>query len=534
VYAQFFGLTEKPFSITPDPRYLYLSRRHADALAHLLYGISQSGGFIQLTGEVGTGKTTLVRSLLEQLPDEADVALILNPELTTREFLAAISEELGVELPNDDSIKSLVDNLSSHLLDAHARGRRTVLIVDEAQNLATDVLEQVRLLTNLETPKQKLLQIILIGQPELREILSREDMRQLAQRVTGRYHLEPLNQGETAIYLEHRMKVAGAAGATFSKSAIREVFRWSDGVPRIINVIADRALLAAYTKDMRDVDKSLVKKAATEVYGKRLVPRVERRLAVASALVGFTLLVIGTWLALNPSGNWLSVQLGQAPNFILDRMTPNGSSNGVLATALADRSLPRGTDAAFETLFSLWGAQYLRGTETACQQAERQQLRCWFQKGSINNLRHLNRPAILGLIDEHGRQHQVVLTALDDDVGQLTIGTRTFSVSLKDLSQFWFGDHLLLWRPGVWAEQSLVPGMQDDSVRWLRESLALISNIPLIDSESEFYDDALANHVRDYQRERRLIVDGIVGTKTQILINSDLSTSGTPLLFRRP
>ncbi len=198
MYTQFFGLTEKPFSITPDPRYLYLSRRHADALAHLIYGISQSGGFIQLTGEVGTGKTTLVRSLFEQLPEEADVALILNPELTTQEFLRAISEELGVKLPKKGSIKSLVDPLSAYLLKAHARGRRTVLIVDEAQNLATDVLEQVRLLTNLETPKQKLLQIILIGQPELREVLDRDDMRQLAQRVTGRYHLETLRQDDTS------------------------------------------------------------------------------------------------------------------------------------------------------------------------------------------------------------------------------------------------------------------------------------------------------------------------------------------------
>ncbi len=534
MYTQFFGLTEKPFSITPDPRYLYLSRRHADALAHLLYGISQSGGFIQLTGEVGTGKTTLVRSLLEQLPDEADIALILNPELTTREFLAAISEELGVALPNDDSIKSLVDHLSAHLLNAHARGKRTVLIVDEAQNLATDVLEQVRLLTNLETPKQKLLQIILIGQPELREVLNREDMRQLAQRVTGRYHLEPLSQEETAIYLEHRMKVAGAAGATFSKSAVREVFRWSNGVPRIINVIADRTLLAAYTKDMRDVDKSLVKKAAAEVYGKRLVPRVERRLAAAIALIGLILLVIGTWLTLSPDGDWLPVQFGQVTDFIFDRAVVNENADATLATMLADRSLPRGTDAAFETLFGLWGAQYLRESETACQQAEQQQLRCWFQKGSLNQLKRLNRPAILGLIDEHGRQHQMVLTALHNNVAQLAIGTRTFSVGMEELSQFWFGDHLLLWRPGAWAEQILVPGIQDDSVLWLRESLALIGNTPLADPESEFYDDALADLVRNYQRERRLIVDGIVGTQTQILMNSDLAIGDTPLLFGRP
>jgi general secretion pathway protein A len=421
VYTQFFGLTEKPFSITPDPRYLYMSRRHADALAHLIYGISQSGGFIQLTGEVGTGKTTLVRSLLEQLPEEADVALILNPELTTQEFLTTIAEELNVELPTDGSTKSLVDRLSAHLLDAHARGRRTVLIVDEAQNLATDVLEQVRLLTNLETPKQKLLQIILIGQPELREVLDREDMRQLAQRVTGRYHLEPLSQDDTAKYLGHRMKVAGAPGAIFSKSAIREIFRWSKGVPRIINVIADRSLLAAYTRDTRTVDKSLVKRAASEVYGKRLVPIVERRLVAGIALAGIALLALGTWRSLNSDGSWIQTQFGRTPGFTLDISAIGGSSEVSLSALLADRTLPRGTDAAFETLFGIWGIQYLRGPDTACQQAERQYLRCWFQKGSLNHLKRLNRPAILSLIDERGEQYQVVMTALNAETAEFTI-----------------------------------------------------------------------------------------------------------------
>jgi general secretion pathway protein A len=529
VYTQFFGLTEKPFSITPDPRYLYLSRRHADALAHLIYGISQSGGFIQLTGEVGTGKTTLVRSLFEQLPEEADVALILNPELTTQEFLTAIAEELGATLPADGSIKSLVDQLSGHLLDAHARGRRTVLIVDEAQNLATDVLEQVRLLTNLETPKQKLLQIILIGQPELREVLDREDMRQLAQRVTGRYHLEPLSQEETAIYLEHRMKVAGAPGAIFGKSAVREIFRWSKGVPRIINVIADRALLAAYVQDTRDVDRALVKRAATEVYGKRLAPSFERRLVAGIALAGLALLAVGTWRSLNTEGGWLESRFRQSPGFAL-ALPAGRSEDANLAALLEDRSLPRGTDAAFETLFGIWGIRYARSGDTACQQANQQGLRCWFQKGSLNHLKRLNRPAILGLIDQQGNHYQVVLTSLEEDNVELTIANRRFTITLDDLSRYWYGDHLLLWQPGPWAEQILTPGMEDDSVRWLRETLALIQNTPSFDPESEFYDERLAARVRDYQRARRLAVDGIVGTQTQIVMNTDLAIPGTPLL----
>ena len=198
MYLKFFGLNEKPFAITPDPRYLYLSERHAEALAHLLYGINESGGFVQLTGEVGTGKTTIVRSLLAQAPKDAEIALILNPKLTAPEFLLTICEEVGIQVPGGSraSLKDLVDVLSRHLLGAHAAGRRVVLVVDEAQNLSPEVLEQVRLLTNIETNTQKLLQIILIGQPELRELLARIELRQLAQRITGRYHLNPLSRDD--------------------------------------------------------------------------------------------------------------------------------------------------------------------------------------------------------------------------------------------------------------------------------------------------------------------------------------------------
>ena len=203
MYLAFFGLNEKPFAIAPDPRYLYLSERHAEALAHLLYGINEAGGFVQLTGEVGTGKTTIVRSLLAQTPKNAEIALILNPKMTPAEFLLTICEELGIGVPDSalGSLKDLVDILSQYLLRAHAAGQRMVLVVDEAQNLSPEVLEQVRLLTNLETNTQKLLQIILIGQPELRELLARNELRQLAQRVTGRYHLNPLSREETAAYV---------------------------------------------------------------------------------------------------------------------------------------------------------------------------------------------------------------------------------------------------------------------------------------------------------------------------------------------
>src|SRR5580704_5904 len=274
MYTRFFGLAEKPFAITPDPRYLYLSERHAEALAHLLYGINESGGFIQLTGEVGTGKTTVVRTLLSRVPHHADVAVILNPRVTATEFLLTICEELGLGLDeaDRDSVKQMVDALNRRLLSAHAEGRRVIVIVDEAQNLSAEVLEQVRLLTNLETATQKLLQIILIGQPELRELLDRNDLRQLAQRITGRYHLKPLSREETQGYIRHRLRVAGAAGEIFTAAALRELHRLSSGIPRVINVSCDRALLGAYTQEARKVSAALVRQAAGEVYGRRFVP----------------------------------------------------------------------------------------------------------------------------------------------------------------------------------------------------------------------------------------------------------------------
>ena len=272
MYTSFFGLTEKPFTITPDPRYLYLSERHAEALAHLLYGIEDAGGFVQLTGEVGTGKTTVVRSLLGQLPAHADVALILNPRITPEEFLLAIADELNVVIPISvrHSVKSLVDQLNIFLLDAHARGRRVIVLVDEAQQLSADVLEQVRLLTNLETATKKLLQIILVGQPELRTLLARNELRQLAQRITGRYHLDPLVQRESLAYIRHRLRVAGATTDIFTPRALRELHRLSMGVPRLLNVIADRALLGAYTREVHTVTATLVRRAASEVHGRTI------------------------------------------------------------------------------------------------------------------------------------------------------------------------------------------------------------------------------------------------------------------------
>ncbi|MBM4212618.1 MAG: AAA family ATPase [Gammaproteobacteria bacterium] len=294
MYENFFGLTELPFSITPDPRYLYPSARHTEALGHLFYGVSAAGGFIQLTGEVGTGKTTVVRSLLAREPADVDIALILNPRVTVTEFLQTICEELGVAVPADgrDSVKSLVDVLTARLLEAHASGRRVAVLIDEAHLLERDVLEQVRLLTNIETATRKLLQVILIGQPELRELLAREDMRQVAQRITGRLHLDPLSAEETAAYVRHRLRVAGATQEIFTPAALRELHRQSRGLPRLVNVIADRAMLAAFAIDRHEIKPAIVRAAAAEVAGTAL----RTRRWIWLAIVATALAIAGTAL----------------------------------------------------------------------------------------------------------------------------------------------------------------------------------------------------------------------------------------------
>lgn len=270
MFREYFGIEENPFSNTPDPKYLFMSDRHQEALAHLQYGAQGSSGFVLLTGEVGTGKTTLCRCLVEQLPDHIDLALCLNPSLNETELLATICDELGIDVSDarPDSVKDHMDALNKHLLDGHARGRRTVLIIDEAQNLGRPLLERVRLLTNLETSKTKLLQVILIGQPELREILGRGDMRQLSQRITARYHLDPMSREEADNYIRHRLQVGGLDAGLIAPGALTEIHARSGGIPRLINSICERSLLGAYAGGKTSIDASLARTAAQEVLGR--------------------------------------------------------------------------------------------------------------------------------------------------------------------------------------------------------------------------------------------------------------------------
>ncbi|WP_461517629.1 ExeA family protein [Porticoccus sp.] len=270
-YESYFDLKETPFSISPDPRYLYLTQNHREALAHLLYGVSSNGGFVLLTGEIGAGKTTVCQCLLEQLPANTDVAYILNPKLEPWEFLATICDELGISYPgNDTSLKHYIDLIHGYLLEAHSKGRNTVLMVDEAQNLSTELIEHLRLLTNLETSEKKLLQIMLVGQPELRDKIALPEMQQMAQRITARFHLGPLSKSEVAAYVRHRLNVAGAKRELFRDDSLNQLWRLTGGVPRLINIICDRALLGTYTLKRHKVDRPVLEDAAAEVLGRHV------------------------------------------------------------------------------------------------------------------------------------------------------------------------------------------------------------------------------------------------------------------------
>ncbi|MBI1870801.1 MAG: AAA family ATPase [Chlamydiae bacterium] len=267
MYLSFYGLTENPFNITPDPSFLFLSRRHEEALAALTYGIHSKKGFIEMTGEVGSGKTTLCRSLLNRLDTSVKTALILNPHLSDLQMLRTITEDFGIKLKSQNK-KDLFDGLNQFLLEELSLGHNVVLIIDEAQNLRPALLEQVRILSNLETDKAKLLQIILVGQPELHEILSRPSLRQLRQRISVRYHLTPLSLSETDEYIQHRLKVASAnLFLKFYPEAVELIFQYSKGIPRLINIVCDHVLLAGYVAQTLDITRFLVQESIEEIEG---------------------------------------------------------------------------------------------------------------------------------------------------------------------------------------------------------------------------------------------------------------------------
>jgi len=571
MYTQFFNLREMPFSIAPDPAYLYMSPRHQEALGHLLYGTGKYGGFVQLTGEVGTGKTTIIRTLLAQRLDNVDVAMIHNPRQSEREFVQSICDELQVVYNKaDPSLKTLVDALNAYLIERHTAGRRTVLIIDEAQQLAPDVLEQVRLLTNLETSKEKLLRIMLIGQPELAELLARQDLRQLAQRITARYHLTPLSADETVEYIAHRLQVAGGARDLFDPAAIKLIHKHAGGIPRLVNILCDRALLGAYSQSVRVVTPELVAQAASEVLGvpaALIAPR--RSAAPARARQAFAWPRI-TWPQQLPKDwlRWAEIGLVVAGLALAATLLVRELSNQPADSAVAEvapvadpqpqspapvaaapapavpaattpppAAKPAGALSAaaplnglVQKLGQLWkpGLRLGRG-ERACTSLRRERLECLKGNAEWSDLAAMNVPAVLTLSD-NGALRYVLLRSLSGEQATLLGPQGNVRLSQSEIDPLWTGEYLLLWRRET-DETSIGPDTRGEPIQWLRRQLALRLGRPVGVPEDGTWDEALRKSVQQVQADAGLRPDGLAGPRTLMLLASEpgpvLATRGS-------
>ncbi|MBJ7311760.1 AAA family ATPase [Rugamonas sp. CCM 8940] len=561
MYTQFFNLKQSPFSIAPDPRYLFMSERHREALAHLLYGVGGGGGFVLLTGEIGAGKTTVCRCFMEQIPDNCKLGYIFNPKLSVEELLLSVCDEFRIELAPQGagavSVKTYVDAINRYLLASHAQACNNVLIIDEAQNLSADVLEQLRLLTNLETSERKLLQIILIGQPELRAMLARPELEQLAQRVIARYHLGSLSTAETGSYVEHRLAVAGAssAAAPLPRRLMPLLHQLSKGVPRRINLLCDRALLGAYVENQPQVTRGILRKAAAEVFaGERAAKPALRRYwpylaggvlagALISGAAAWHLLPAST-LATPPADGKPAVAAkplagaAAGAGAAVGATTTGGniaSANrvgAVAASAVGPGGVPGSAvpvapafmvgagaadaEAVLRQLAALWGLTLPDGEP--CQMAAKMNLRCLQGKATLAELRRLDRPALLVLNDNPAAPHYALLIGLSDKAATLSVAGRQQNIALAALEQRYAGEYSTFWRaPRGWREQ-VGGGDHGADVDWLARRLAQLYGLkkPL---EGQPLDAALQQRLREFQQAQQLKADGVAGPKTFIRLN---------------
>ena len=577
MYSQHFGLTQDPFSIAPDPRYLFMSERHREALAHLLFGVSgphstaggSGGGFVLLTGDIGTGKTTICRCFLEQIPVGCHVAYIFNPKLTVVELLQSICEEFHIALARTAApatLKDYINALNAFLLQSHAAGQSCVLIIDEAQNLHADVLEQLRLLTNLETNARKLLQIVLIGQPELRTMLARPELEQLAQRVIARFHLNALTEAESTQYIQHRLAVAGHTGPLpFDRKALQTIHRLARGVPRRINLLCGRALLGAWATGQHSVNRNIVNKAAGEVFGARepATPKQPGNARKAWLLAGAGVLLgaVATAAFMLPDWRADPQPAGHAPKTATKPATtasapttqasnPTATSPLSAVAALAGASatsapqpaitsleallpqLPTDIRQAWNTLSPTW--QLPASSADPCAAALAQQLQCYrTTKLNLPLLRQLARPGILTLQTDEDLAEPLyaVLVDMGEQTATLQIGGLRHTVSISALARRWRGEFATLWRVPDGYSPAARGGATGPAITLLAEQLDQLDGIsaPTRPANTQQLDAALKQRLRDFQRTHGLATDGQPGPMTYMQLESALGTN-TPRL----
>lgn len=517
MYNHYFGFSQNPFSITPNPAFLYLSPCHQEALSHLLYGIGQGGGFVALTGEVGTGKTTLIRTVLEQELDNIEVALCLNPQLTATEFVANICDELGIDYGQEPSLKALIDSLNQYLLKAHAAGKRVVCIIDEAQQLSRDVLEEIRLLTNLETANDKLLRIILVGQPELQAMLARNDLRQLSQRITARSHISPLNAKDTSAYVRHRIRVAGGHPDIFTASALRRLYALSKGIPRVINVLCERSLMGAYGREQRRVTRAIVNQAAAESLGVRSWNQKPLWLALAVLLTAAA--AISGW------------KFGQQPQLADSAVTAVQNTDNAeakpapMAIANADHLAQQ-----LKRQWKLDGDGVTRGT--LCKQLQTN-IECLSGKGNWRLLQLYDRPALLTVNLADGLS-EILLLSIQQDTATVLAGNGAHQLPVNQLLGLWNGEFTLLYYNSS-GSRFIDPGEQSNSVAWLRHRMSMADGLPVIQGpQAQRYDSALRERVINFQSHYGIDPDGLVGGQTLALLDNLSPNPATPRLILEP
>ncbi len=535
MYEKFFGLKDKPFSIAPDPRFLFMSQRHKEALAHLAYGVREGSGFVLLTGEVGTGKTTICRQILRKLPQDTRLAFVLNPMLNGIELLATICDELGIDYNQEHmSLKQLTDNLTRFLLQCQQDHENVVLMIDEAQNLAPEVLEQIRLLTNLETDNRKLLQIILVGQPELQELLARKELRQLAQRVTARYHLRPLNEDETSQYIIHRLRIAGAQKTIFSKQAIRTAFVLSNGIPRLINNLCDRAMMAAFSADSSQVTEKHLRASHQEVAPLESQPSRWQTLLPwqkASAISASVLIVLFLGYSLGQTGtpntNTSIVQSSSPKPLEVSSTQANIPSqvgeqppliNHDLLTGIWHRNLIQSK--AESQLAQRWGFNYQKVRDgNFCQTAINYRLKCEQGFEQWSNIVQFNRPVNLRLENLQGEIAWVTLHQIKQDHSEIEFNAEKVWLPTSELLRYWSRQYQMLWQAPPGYDRAMKLGDEGISVRWLVERLQFLYPEEQIADNAPF-DAYLQDLLIDFQTRKNIEADGIAGMNTLVQLNS--------------
>ncbi|MEO7496408.1 MAG: AAA family ATPase [Massilia sp.] len=523
MYTHYFSLTQAPFSIAPDPRYLFMSERHREALAHLLYGIGSGGGFVLLTGEIGAGKTTVCRCFIEQIPPDCSLAYIFNPKLTVEELLLSICDEFGITLAAPGagaiSVKGYVDAINGYLLASHAQGKNNVLIIDEAQNLSADVLEQLRLLTNLETNERKLLQIILIGQPELRTMLARPELEQLAQRVIARYHLGSLSEGETGAYVAHRLAVAGAVAAQpFPPRLIGLLYRLSNGVPRRINLLCDRALLGAYVENRRDVTRAILRRAASEVFADGAAPAVKRSWPILAGglLAGVAISAAAAW-QLMPHARAPVAAKTAAPAVVARAAAP-AAQLAPPAVVVAASEPPRLFDSqqtALRELGAMWGAPL--GAGEPCQAALKLELHCHVGKGGLYELRLLNRPAVITL-HQGAQQRYALLTSMGERSVTLSMDGKQQTLGVDAIATAIDGEFTTFWKAPRRFRDQVLGSDRGADVDWIGASLARLGGVAA-PTASEPMNAETQQLLRQFQTAQNLKADGVAGPRTYMRLN---------------